>query len=227
MELGNYIISFLFTVLQGYDHLALCLVAWYLYKAQGSCLDGSVLRPQAVQTDIFDLFDQEWSPIMVDLEAAFRLEAEEQRGEEGQGQEEAAWWRGNRLHMHPGDVRQQVVAVSEDSEEQEGGKLCSTVRNTDIFVCQFVLHENASFLVDEDTGLLTGFIASVLRGAALGASLICTDAGNTLWPALKKMASLHGWNFWSDAENAQVGHKIMLFGPKSYVMLERVCVPEM
>lgn len=237
--------------IQGYDHLAVCLAVWFLYMVQTPCSSSDSsssdssssdsssvnssskcssshshsntcstvcaggLQPPAVQTQIFDLFDQEWMPIVVDLEEAFQQEQQV----EGQGHVQAGegWWRGNRMTMQHGDLRKSWGLSDGNVEEEEEVSLLQT----DIFMCSFVLHENASFLVDEETGLLTGLVASVLQGAAVGASLVCTDSGNTLWPALKKTARLHGWEYWSDEENVQIGHKIM-FGPKTFVILERV-----
>ena len=99
-------------------------------------------------------------------------------------------------------------------------ELLSSVRSADIIVFQFVLHENASFLVHKETGLFVGATESILsdRGAKEGTFLICTDSGHRLWPALKKTAALHGWEFFGDAEN---DHKISL-GPKSFVILEKM-----
>lgn len=229
--------------MQGYDHLAVCLVAWFLFKVQiSTCSDvGGInyrhsdfyadLKPPVIQTQIFDLFDKEWLPIMVDLDEAFREEHEHMceegqlEGEEGR-QREKEWWSGNHMSMHHGDLRRRAPASSCSvgrGDKRDGDKgdalLLHTVLHTDIFICQFVLHENASFLVDE--GLLTGLIASVLKDARVGAFLVCTDSGNRLWPALKATAHKCGWEFWSDEENVQIGHKIM-FGPKAFVILERV-----
>ena len=178
---------------------------------------------------------------MVDLEAAFQQEqamqqlqqqqsqksAEQQEerrgerivqheeGEQGQGEQGGqgeAWWRGNHMTMQHGDLRNSGVLEGKNR----------LLLDTDIFMCSFVLHENASFLVDTETGLLTGLVASVLESASVGAFLVCTDSGNTLWSTLKQTACQQGWEFWSDDDNAEIGHKI-IFGPKTFVILERVC----
>jgi hypothetical protein len=209
-----------------------------------------MFQPPAVQTTVFDLYDQEWLPILVDLKVAFQQEEREYEGHE------AAWWRDNHMTMRHGDLRQcqlhgdgdgKCDSEGEDwrgdqSQSQSGGQnnmedcasvkssifdgddskhIMNTVSNTDIFIFQFVLHENASYLVDEDTGFIQGLVATVLQGACIGAFVVCTDSGNKLWPALKKTAFFYGWHFWSDTENAENGHKIM-FGPKAFVILERV-----
>lgn len=164
-----------------------------------------------VRTRILDLFDQEWGPIAAELNTAFQQEGEKSCYQEGEkGREEVGWWGSNDMTMQYGDVR------------EEGG-LGSILEDTRLFICQFVLHENSSFLVDPTTGLLRGMVASVLAGAAEGSFLVCTDSGNMLWPVLKKTAALHGWECWSDKDNSEVDHKMMLFGPKAFVILERVC----
>jgi hypothetical protein len=219
----------------------MCLVAWFLYKVQGSSDDdtrGGFEGPPVIHTDIFDLYDEEWAPIVSDLQEAFKLEYQEEINNQGEAtleeevsmgrvsrkEVEASWWGENSMFMHPGDLRRpapDLALVEATTLPPHDQLLLNTVLNTDVFICQFVLHENASFLVNEETGLLVGFVASVLEGARRGAMLVCTDSGNTLWPALKKTATLHGWKYWSDSENAELGRKIV-FGPKAFVIMERV-----
>mmetsp|Transcript_17864 Transcript_17864/g.29868 ORF Transcript_17864/g.29868 Transcript_17864/m.29868 type:complete len:443 (-) Transcript_17864:157-1485(-) len=212
----------------GFDHLAVCLAAWFLCEVQRRDADEvtttRTLAPTFVHTDIFDLYNEEWAPIVDDLAKAFQ---QEQQGDEAAGRGRAwrardvAWWQESCMTMHAGDLRQRAPRDTTVDLSAHEALLLRTVLHTDIFICQFVLHENASFLVDEETGLLVGFVASVLESARIGAMLVCTDSGHTLWPALKDTARQHGWEFWSDDENAQSGRKIV-FGPKAFVILERV-----
>eukprot|EP00957_Ditylum_brightwellii_P157258 11968416-Ditylum_brightwellii.AAC.1 len=126
-------------------------------------------------------------------------------------------------------------------------ELNRVIPNADIIIFQFVLHENASFLVD-NTKLKTttitkrhltptnkcqkdsdttctnenshfgGALGSILESASVGTIVICTDAANFLWPSLKGAASHYGWLFVSDKERKE---RIPL-GPKSYILLKRV-----
>lgn len=216
----------------GYDHLAIALASWFLYKVQpGTNADGEsssshALVPRTIQTQVFDLYHQEWLPMMEKLQECLEGEAETEIIQP----KETEWWRHNRMTMHHGDLR---LSLFDDDNNDEStswddeyiqanatnATLLTSVRAADIIVFQFVLHENASFLVDHETGLFVGTTASILDGGAKkGTFLICTDSSNTLWPALKKTANTHGWEFLGDAE---AHHKISL-GPKAYVVLEKM-----
>uniref|UniRef100_A0A7S2UGN1 Uncharacterized protein n=1 Tax=Attheya septentrionalis TaxID=420275 RepID=A0A7S2UGN1_9STRA len=95
-----------------------------------------------------------------------------------------------------------------------------TLPRADVIVCQFVLHENASFLLERQEKHPTemgGAMKHVLMYGKVGSFLICTDSGHALWPALKRTATTHGWIYMGNAEKP---HNIIM-GPKSFVILER------
>ncbi len=59
-----------------------------------------------------------------------------------------------------------------------------------------------------------GSIVGILKCAKLGAVMLCTDAGNRLWPALVATGREHGW--------VSTPFKRIRNGPKSFCFLERV-----
>lgn len=144
----------------GYDHLVIALATWFLYKAQPGRSEGELstgtLLPKTVQTQVFGLYDQEWLPMMEQLEECFEGESESEIQSEKQD-----WWKQNQMTMHHGDLRRNLF--DDESTSSCNDELMSTndadrarltsVRTADI-VFQFVLHENASFLVDHETGWL-------------------------------------------------------------------------
>ena len=191
------------------------MAVWFLYAALGPGLNNvEDYVPPAVHTQVLDLFHEEWSPIMLDIEKAFQEEGVQEGAEPDL---EVNWWNKSRMWMRHGDIRldlNEIVAV----ELLDG--FTDKLLSCDIFVFQFVLHENSSYIVNKDTGLVTGAVGSILEGAVVGSFLICTDSRNTLWSALKKTAITYGWKYWSDDERVEAGRKIA-FGPKAFVVLER------
>ena len=177
----------------GYDHVAICLVTWYLYKIQPQ---QSI--PPRIRTRVFDLFDQEWLPILTELQECLHREAAHHKDD---------WWNSSFMTMHHNDLRE------EELEEE----LKTAIQQADIITFQFVLHENASFIVQGDE--IGGAVAYILQEAKVSAVMVCTDSGNRLWSALMATATRHGWACKSTTD-ADL-NKCML-GAKSFVLLERV-----
>ena len=69
------------------------------------------------------------------------------------------------------------------------------------------------------SGMVGGCLAELLRQAKVGAIILCTDAGNSLWPALLATAKNLGWH-------VQNGPKRPLkAGPKSCCFMEKLEQP--
>lgn len=196
----------------GYDHMAVVLVIWYLYKMQplGNLSNPQTIRPKQVRTEIFDLYDEDWKPIMSDLENCFKREAEELTNGH-----DKSWWLDNKVNMHCGDIRNKLEPT--EIAEADKGHLLLTLRSADFIIFQFVLHENSSFLQNK-SGNVGGLVDSALKYAKIGAIMLCTDSTNTLWPSLEATAASYGWRYSSSELDV---HKIA-FGPKSFVVLERL-----
>eukprot|EP00978_Attheya_sp_CCMP212_P043011 scaffold273044_cov38-Attheya_sp.AAC.1 len=124
----------------------------------------------------------------------------------------------DRITMHHADLRVSM-------EDPVNRELLETLPRAHVIVCQFVLHENASFLLvkphDKRPTEMGGAMKHVLEHGKLGSFLICTDSGHALWPALKRTATTHGWIYMGNAEKP---HNIIM-GPKSFVILERTHIP--
>ena len=243
----------------GYDHIAVCLAALFLYKTQPqqsgnsvSCGDGALpvlAVPQPILTQIFDLYDQQWLPSMLDLQQAFLQESpgNSPSCSGGKGQDDIdrvtvtapdLWWECNKMTMHPCDLRQSVCSfaavagqASSSSSSSSGSNntpgmaggadmvMRDTVYTTDIFIFQFVLHENASFLVADGATHIRDdcLLGGILQHAKIGSFVICTDSINTLWSVLRATGILWGWNIFSDVDSENI-----MFGPKSFLMMHRV-----
>jgi len=102
-----------------------------------------------------------------------------------------------------------------------------------VICVSFVLHENASFILDEDDTshgedgfssevMLAGAMRDVFEQSPLGTIMVLMDSSNALVPALKKTAKKYGWIYWGDDERRLEGQKIDNLGPKSFVLLERI-----
>mmetsp|Transcript_681 Transcript_681/g.936 ORF Transcript_681/g.936 Transcript_681/m.936 type:complete len:434 (-) Transcript_681:79-1380(-) len=198
----------------GYDHMAVVLVVWYLYEMQRlrNHVSLRTIRPKHVKTDIFDLFHDEWRPIVSDLDKCFK-----QNIGHCLDDRDKSWWLNNEVKIHFGDVRNKLETT--EMTANDDGHVLLSLRSVDLIVFQFVLHENSYFLLDK-TGNICGLVDSALKYAKKGALMLCTDSTNTLWPALEKTAALYGWRYNSSGSEE---HKIA-FGPKSFVVLERLTI---
>ena len=122
----------------------------------------------------------------------------------------------NQMTMHHCDIRMGHGDVQNRETKH-------VLRRTDIICAQHVLHEN-SFMIapamdDCNSSSKTRVIVfDLLNKAKLVTFMMCTDSNNFVWSALKASAETCGWIFLGDAEK---DGKIA-FGPKSFVILERV-----
>ena len=117
-------------------------------------------------------------------------------------------------------------------------ELAHALETVDIICVQFCLHENASFIVEDNIATsveendtqqkqqqyLRGVTRDIFNRAPIGTIMIVTDSVNTLFPILKHTAKEHGWTYMGDEEMRRSGKKLIFLGPKSFVMLERVSV---
>ena len=89
----------------------------------------------------------------------------------------------------------------------------------DLFIFSFVLHENHAMLKVDDELNDACLVHEILTTAAVGAFMVCTDAGNIMWPCIEKAGAKNGWR-------VQIGGGFLPWkvkmGPKSFVVLERV-----
>ena len=194
-----------------FDHISICCVVRFLQDLQSP---SSMASSQTVDihTRVFDLWDHHWGPIAEDLMHCWNNDDDTTTPT-------------NSMTMHHADLRLSL-------ESPSNHELLDAIPIADVIVFQFVLHENASFLVvnDDDDNAddddVKKFlrddcaVSDVFRRAKLGAIMVCTDSVNFLWPALKATATRHGWAYLGNAEKT---HKIVL-GPKSFVILERTNV---
>ncbi len=94
--------------------------------------------------------------------------------------------------------------------------------NSDIFIFSFVLHENASFLTEEDGSLKEDCLVwDIIQRGKIGAMIICTDAGVKMWPPIIEAASQMGWE--SDSYPPYDRFRVKM-GPKSFCVLKRTNV---
>ena len=118
----------------------MCLGAWFLCElqrrdAEDEDIAAGTLVPVSVYTDIFDLYNEEWAPIVEDLAAAFQ---QEHHGDEVTGrrrssrERDAAWWRENCMTMHAGDIREKAPSCSSVDLSAHETLLLRTVQDTDI-----------------------------------------------------------------------------------------------
>ena len=217
----------------GYDHVALCLLAKFLHDIQPTTTNTTTrLKQTCIQTKVFDLYDNDWRPIMTSLNECLHesmiQEDDNDNGNDGESLNH------NPMTMHHADLRLGI----DDPSNVELEKALQTV---DIICVQFCLHENASFIVEdlevvsveeEEDGndtqqqqqqCLRGVTRDIFNRAPIGTIMIVTDSVNTLFPILKHTAKEHGWTYMGDEEMRRSGKKLIFLGPKSFVMLERVC----
>jgi hypothetical protein len=212
----------------GYDHVALCLVARYLLLAQPfRWAGGPALRARTVATEVFDLYDEAWAPVAAAVAGACRDgigridgvpppeeekdEDEEEKDELEEGGDETG---GDSCSMAFADLRL-------GADHPSHAALREALELADLVVLQFVLHENAAFLLRDGGDRVGGALGDLLAVAPVGTLVFCTDSANTLWPALRRTASERGWSC-VGVEEQRAGTGRIALGPKSFVMLERI-----
>ena len=206
----------------GYDHVALCIGANFLHRAQPNSREFEVRH---VQTQVFDLFDKDWKPVMSTLEECENQTflAETAKDSTDRSNKRRS---GSKMSMHHCDIRKGLDDVCH-------ADLANAIESADVICVSFVLHENASFILDEghdfhgeddfsSEAILAGAMRDVFEQSPLGTIMVVMDSSNTLFPALKNTAKKHGWVFRGDDERRVEGQKIDNLGPKSFVLLERI-----
>lgn len=206
----------------GYDHVALCIAAKFFHRAQPNSREFEVRH---VRTQVFDLFDNDWEPVMSTLEkcANQAFLAETAKDSTGCRNERSS---GSNMSMHHCDIRKGLDGVCH-------ADLVNAIENVDVICISFVLHENASFILDKghashwaddhsSEAILVGAMRDIFERSPLGSIMVVMDSSNTLFPALKNTAKKYGWMFRGDDERRVEGQKIDNLGPKSFVLLERV-----
>jgi len=106
--------------------------------------------------------------------------------------------------------------------------LARSVAEADLFVFQFVLHENASHLRvvsnEKEEDRVGGCMVGILQDAKAGAIIICTDASNHLWPALLATGCDYGWTV-ASGPKVRVSLGSSFTGPKWCCFLEKQYIP--
>ena len=102
-------------------------------------------------------------------------------------------------------------------------ELKDVLGRTDVICLQCVLHENSSMIAPvmdncNSIAKTRRAVFDLLKKVKLGTFMTCADSNNFVWPALKASAETCGWLFLGDVEK---DGKIA-FGPKSFVIVERV-----
>lgn len=192
----------------GYDHVAISLAAKFLYDVQPHQRQ---LQMRCINTQIFDLFHEEWGPSMSSL---------------GECLNDTLFEESNcHMTMNHCDLRKGM------DDALHADHFRDAVESADIICAQFVLHENASFIleeVDEDGEIvqkICGAVRDILARAKVASFMICSDSANTLFPALKSTAREYGWSVFGEEEQRDGDDRIAYLGPKSFVMLERIAIP--
>ena len=203
----------------GYDHVAMCLVAKFLHDIQPQ---RSMMRKRSIRTQVFDLFDKDWEPIMMRLNDCMRQSLEDGNNNH---EIEGNTHRNSGVTMHHADLRLGI-------DDTSNADLAQALESVNIICIQFCLHENASFLVEDCANRddnedpkqqrLGGVMKDIFHHAPKGTTMIVTDSSNTLFPPLKYTANDYGWVYLGDEEMRKDGRKLAFLGPKSYVMLYRI-----
>eukprot|EP00985_Skeletonema_marinoi_P027342 scaffold22316_cov97-Skeletonema_marinoi.AAC.2 len=182
----------------GFDHVSFCIATKFLHDIQPQRSD---LLPNRIKTQVYDLYNDDWEPVMESLGECFDDQ--------------------EHLTMHHVDLR---LDLADEAHEQ----LRSSLQTVDIIIAQFVLHENASFIAQdvEIDGVpqkqIVGVMRDILTMAPAGTIMIITDSANTLFPYLKDAANKNGWSYLCAEEQLrEEGKRRAYLGPKSFLILER------
>ena len=205
----------------GYDHVAMCLVAKFLHDIQPQ---RSMMRRRSIRTQVFDLFDKDWEPIMITVSDCLEQSLADGNNNNSEIRDGNAH-SNSEMTMHHADIRLGI-------EDTSNADLAQALESVNIIAVQFCLHENASFLVEDYANggdgnedpkqqRLGGVMKDIFHHAPKGTTMIVTDSSNTLFPPLKSTANEYGWVYLGDEEMRKDGRKLSFLGPKSYVMLHR------
>lgn len=176
----------------GFDHVSFSLAAEFLHEIQPN---RNALVPNRVTTQVYDLYHRDWSPVMESLGECF-----DDR---------------QHLTMHHADLR---LDLANEAHEH----LRSSLSSVDIICVQYVLHENASFIVNDQKRII-GAMRDVLAVAPVGTIMIVTDSSNTLFGCLRDAARENGWEYLCAEEQLmEEGKRRAYLGPKSFLVLERI-----
>jgi len=197
----------------GYDHVSLCLVAKFLHDIQPHHLLMKMKR-RHIRTQVFDLFNESWQPVMISLNECLVecLDDDTINRVDSSSRDHDT----TTMTMHHGDLRLGLDDINNTD-------LAKALEHVDIICIQFCLHENASFIKDDDHDQphIRGFMHDIFKHAPLGTVMIITDSINTLFPLLKRTSNECGWRYLGDEEVRKSGKSLAFQGPKNYVMLER------
>jgi hypothetical protein len=197
----------------GFDHVAMVFIQSFLTHVNAQVnaqVNGGIVRepaedthpesslaltPKIINTTIYDLFSDDWLPLVATITNSLDLP-----------------------HTNPENTATSRMCDLR-SDTTAGVNNSVAVTNVDLFLFSFVLHENHSFLKNDDDVLVTtGLLHEVLKTAKLGAIIICMDAGNIMWPSLSAAGSKLGWTY-----KIGGGHESwrVKMGPKSFLAMER------
>jgi hypothetical protein len=169
-----------------------------------SCCSGN--PTVSIQTQIFDLWHDSW-----------KCMAEEEWYHQQDLKNNINMALSPLLTWHAADLRLPFQAIINHN-------LALAIPNADLIVAQYVLHENASYLlttiVNKKTLCPETSLMNVLQCAKIGAIMVCTDSIHTLWPIMQSAASELGW---ISQSNLDQDHPIIM-GPTSYLLLMRKSV---
>lgn len=225
----------------GFDHIAIMIAGRFLRNVSAqACTLSTNFKParcRRIETVIFDLYWQNWAPVVAALHESFvqtwaELEAEEDAGEANDVEmSEAAAGVCAASRAPNGDVQLRFADLRQPIESPANFDLRTAVPNVDVVCFMFVLHENSSSLLGDDAcagttaeategeaSQLGGAVEGILREAKVGALAVCADSSNSAWPALKASAAAAGWVFHGEAE----AKRRVFWGPRSFVLMERV-----
>ena len=194
----------------GYDHVSLCLVAKFLHDIQPQHM---LIKRRRIRTQIIDLFDESWQPVMMTLNECLGecLEDDINNRVDSSSRDH------DTTTMHHGDLRLGLDDINNID-------LAQALEYVDIICIQFCLHENASFIVeddDHDQPRIRGIMHDIFEHSPMGTIMIITDSINALFPLLKRIAKEYGWRYLGDEEVRKSGKSLAFQGPKNYIMLER------
>ena len=198
----------------GYDHVSLCLVAKFLHDIQPHHL---MIKRRCIRTQVFDLFNESWQHVMISLNECLDECLEDDDTINRVDSHTSIDHDMTRMTMHHGDLRLGLDNINNTD-------LAQSLEHVNIICIQFCLHENASFIVeddDHDQPRIGGIMQDLFKHAPLGTVMIITDSVNTLFPLLKRIANEYGWKYRGDEEVRKSGKSLAFQGPKNYVMLER------
>eukprot|EP00956_Cyclotella_meneghiniana_P038473 scaffold154831_cov36-Cyclotella_meneghiniana.AAC.2 len=174
----------------GFDHVSFCIAAQFLYDIRPH---RNALLSKRVKTEVYDLYNHDWKPVMESLGECFD------------------------------DEKNLTVDLRLDLANEAHEQLRSSLSSVGIICVQYVLHENATSFIVNDENQIIGVMRDLFIMAPVGTVMIITDSSNKLFGSLKDAANENGWTYLCAEEQLmEEGKRRAYLRPKSFLVLERI-----